>query len=58
MGGSGKRKKSVRYFSRAELKQLFTLDPAGLCRVRKEGRKEGPPDLVFLLDMMGNGYVC
>jgi len=35
MGGTVKRKKSVRYFSRAELKQLFTLYPAGDCRVRK-----------------------
>ncbi|CAM9487212.1 unnamed protein product, partial [Laminaria digitata] len=33
MGGSGKRKKNVRYFSRAELKQLFTLFPVGECRV-------------------------
>lgn len=33
MGGSGKRKKNVRYFSRQELKQLFTLFPAGECRV-------------------------
>ena len=33
MGGNVKRKKNVRYFSRAELKQLFTLYPAGACRV-------------------------
>ncbi|CAM9916762.1 unnamed protein product [Ectocarpus sp. 12 AP-2014] len=33
MGGTVKRKKNVRYFSRAELKQLFTLYPAGACRV-------------------------
>ncbi|CAM9567854.1 unnamed protein product [Ectocarpus fasciculatus] len=33
MGGTVKRKKNVRYFSRAELKQLFTLFPAGACRV-------------------------
>ncbi|CBJ31801.1 conserved unknown protein [Ectocarpus siliculosus] len=33
MGGTVKRKKNVRYFSRSELKQLFTLYPAGACRV-------------------------
>ncbi|CAM9355671.1 unnamed protein product, partial [Hapterophycus canaliculatus] len=36
MGGTVKRKKNVRYFSRAELKQLFTLYPAGHCRVRDQ----------------------
>lgn len=35
MGTDGKkRKKNVRYFSRAELKQLFTLYPPGQCQVR------------------------
>ncbi|CAM9888843.1 unnamed protein product, partial [Scytosiphon promiscuus] len=43
MGGTVKRKKNVRYFSRAELKQLFTLYPAGHCRVRDQLEKMHGP---------------
>lgn len=53
MGGNGKRKKNVRYFSRAELKQLFTLFPPAVCRVRFVERASLVTLRLSFLDRLG-----